>query len=132
LREIGGIGKRLANVLIFKIREVAEQVLDGSARRKGFDDHADRDAHPPDTWLSAHNFRTGGYPAELLHVVRIAFPLSNPPEIVAITDEASGEDSILNSQEYTDSFAKKGKIAAFFEWAVFFVFSGVAGSLRRF
>lgn len=69
---IGGICKRLANVLIFRIREVASQVLDGSPRLR-FDDHAGRDAHAPDTWLAAHDFGVGGYPAELLHVVRTAF-----------------------------------------------------------
>jgi hypothetical protein len=52
--------------------EVAEQVFDGSPGRKRLYDHANSDAHAPNTRLSAHDLGISGYPAELLHVVRIA------------------------------------------------------------
>ena len=71
MREIRGICECFPNILIFKIREVAEQVFDSSASRERLDDHANGDAHAPDAWLSAHDFGVGGYPAELLHLVRI-------------------------------------------------------------
>jgi hypothetical protein len=72
LREIRGICERLTNILIFKIRVVAEQVFDGSPGGERLDDHANSDAHAPDTRLSAHDLGISGYPAELLHVARIA------------------------------------------------------------
>ena len=72
MREIRGVGERLANILVFEIREVAQQILNGSSGRKRLDDHANSYALAPDAWLSAHDFGIGGYPAELLHVVRIA------------------------------------------------------------
>jgi hypothetical protein len=72
LREIRRIRERLPNVLILKVGEVGEEILDRSAGRERLDDHADSYAHAPDTRLSAHNLGIGGYPAELLHVVGIA------------------------------------------------------------
>ena len=72
MREIRGVGEGLANILIFKIQEVVEQVLNGSAGRERLGDHANGDAHASDAWLSAHDFGIGGYPSELLRVVRIA------------------------------------------------------------
>lgn len=72
LREIGGVRERLTNVLIFEIREVVEQIFNGSACRESLDDHADSDAHAPYTRLSTHDFGIGGNASELLHVVRIA------------------------------------------------------------
>jgi len=72
LGQTRGIGERLTNILVFKIREVVEQAFDGSPRCKRLDDHANSDAHAPDTRLAAHNLGISGYPAEPLHAVRIA------------------------------------------------------------
>jgi len=81
LRETRGICERLANIPIFKIREVAEQVVDGPSGRERLDNHANSDAHAPDTWLSAHDFGISGYAAKLLHVVRIALNPACEPNV---------------------------------------------------
>ena len=67
-----GKGGRLANIRLFEIREIGEQLLDRAPGGHGLNDHADGHTHAVDARLAAHDFRIRRDAVELLHVVIIA------------------------------------------------------------
>ena len=72
LGQTGCKSQRLANVVLFEIRKVGQQLLDGPPGSQSLHDHADGHTHAPNTRLAAHDFRIHGNPAEILHVPIIA------------------------------------------------------------
>jgi hypothetical protein len=74
LSQACGEGESLTNIWLLNIREVCKQLLDGTARCQGLDDHADGYTQATDARLASHDLRVHRNAVELLHVVMIAQP----------------------------------------------------------
>ena len=61
----------LADVRFFKVRKIAEQLLDRAPSSKSFHNHPHRYAHAPNTGLPAHDLRIHGYAPKFLHAAII-------------------------------------------------------------
>ena len=68
LSQAGGEGERLANVLLFQIGEIEEQLLDRPAGSKRFHDHANCHTH------TANTRRTDLSPASMLREIEVELP----------------------------------------------------------
>lgn len=68
-----GEGERFADVLLFEVREIGEELGNRATCCESFDDHSHGDTHAADAGLAAHNFRIERDAAELLHTLIIAF-----------------------------------------------------------
>jgi hypothetical protein len=81
LRKLGGEGERLANVGLFEVRKVSEQLVHSAPSGQCLDDHSDRHPHASDARLSAHHFRIDCDAPQLLHILyRSALP--RVPQVV--------------------------------------------------
>jgi hypothetical protein len=72
LREGGGVGECLPDILFFKIREVGEEVSDRPSGGESLNNHSDGDSHAPNAGLSAHHVGIGRDALKVLHWPRIA------------------------------------------------------------
>ena len=72
LRETGGEGKSLPDILLLKVGEVRQQIFGRAAGGNSFHDHADGHAHASNARFSAHDFGIDRDSMKFLHVVRIA------------------------------------------------------------
>jgi hypothetical protein len=66
-----GEGERLANIRLFEVRKVSEQLLHRAPGGDGFDAHPNGYAHAPDAWLPAHHFRIDHDTLQLLYVFMV-------------------------------------------------------------
>jgi hypothetical protein len=69
LSQVCGEGKRFADVRLFDIWKIGQQLFDGAARGHRLDDHAGGHTHAPDAWLAAHDRGIHGNAVEVLYVV---------------------------------------------------------------
>jgi len=69
LGEAGGEGKGFANIGLFDVGEIGEQLFDCASGCKRLDDHSNGDAHPTDAGFPAHDFGIDGDSLKLLHIV---------------------------------------------------------------
>ena len=72
LSQMCGEGKSLANIGLFDIGEVRQQLLDSAAGRRRLDDHSDGHTHTSDAWFAAHDLGIHRDAFESLHDAMIA------------------------------------------------------------
>jgi len=72
LRKTSGVGKSLADILLFKVRKISEQFRHRPSRSNRFHDHADGHAHSSNARFAAHHVRIDRNAAKLLHMLILA------------------------------------------------------------
>ena len=68
---LGSECESIADVRLFEVGKIGEQLLDRAAGRKGLDDHACRHTHSSNARFTAHDIGIHRNAAELVHVVMI-------------------------------------------------------------
>ena len=72
LRSPRSVGQGRADIWLFEVRVVSENVWHGSACRQRTENRAYSDAHAANTWLSPHDVGIVGHPCQQLHAGKAA------------------------------------------------------------